>query len=185
MQFLGYGKIRIEDRKGKNQLTCQWNEIQKEIPIKQGSTTEYVPTPEKRVNLSFEDMNKFYKERVLGIVKDSDNLGGSKGGSTMSSPLEKFIHFLTEHTEDNNKMSELVKKIISTQWNTKTYNVESYIEGTELTDLLEKFIKLARKEITQQEEELIQEEQIEKKKLYSPKPIKGPKGLSQALAING
>jgi hypothetical protein len=54
-----------------------------------------------------------------------------------------------------------------------------------LTDLLEKFVKLARKEITQQEEELIQEEQIEKKKLYSPKPIKGPKGLSQALAING
>ena len=185
LQFLGYGKIKVEKHKGKNQLTCQWNEIQKEIPIKQGSTTEYVPTPEKRVNLSFEDMNKFYKERVLGIVKEGDNLGGSKGGSTMSSPLEKFIHFLTEHTEDNEKMAQLVKKIISTQWNTKTYNVESYIEGTELTDLLEKFVKLARKEITQQEEELIQEEQIEKKKLYSPKPTTGPKGLSQALAING
>ena len=190
LQFLGYGKIKVEEHKGKNQLTCQWNEIQKQIPIKQGSTTEMVNTPERRINLSFEDMNKFYKERVLGIVKDSDNLGGSKGGSTMSSPLEKFIHFLTEHTEDNNKMSDLVKKIISTQWDTKTYNVESYIEGTELTDLLEKFVKLARKEINQQEEELIQEEQIEKKRLYSPKPTKGPKGFTfdkknPFLAVNG
>ena len=55
----------------------------------------------------------------------------------------------------------------------------------ELHDIAGQFIKLAKKEILAQEEELIQEEQIEKKKLYSPKPTKGPKGLSQALAING
>ena len=184
LQFLGYGKIRIEDRKGKNQLTCQWNEIQKEIPVKYGSNTEMVPTPDKRINLSFEDMNKFYKERVLGIVKDGDNLGGSKGGSTMSSPLEKFVHFLTEHTEDKNKMSQLVKKIIATQWDTKTYNIGGMVEGTEIQDLVSKFIKLVQKEIKAQEDELIEEEFAEKEKLYS-KPTKGPKGLSQALAING
>jgi|TARA_R100000458_G_scaffold6644_1_gene5287 hypothetical protein len=184
LQFLGYGKIRIEDRKGKNQLTCQWNEIQKEIPVKYGSNTEMVPTPDKRINLSFEDMNKFYKERVLGIVKEGDNLGGSKGGSTMNSPLEKFVHFLTEHTEDNEKMSQLVKKITSTQWDTKTYNIGGMVEGTEIQDLVSKFIKLVQKEIKAQEEELIEEELAEKEKLYS-KPTKGPKGLSQALAING
>ena len=55
----------------------------------------------------------------------------------------------------------------------------------DITDLLSKFIKLVQKEIKVQEDELIEEELIEKKKLYSPKPIKGPKGLSQALAING
>jgi hypothetical protein len=184
LQFLGYGKIRIEDRKGKNQLTCQWNEIQKEIPVKYGSNTEMVPTPDKRINLSFEDMNKFYKERVLGIVKEGDNLGGSKGGSTMNSPLEKFVHFLTEHTEDNEKMSQLVKKINGVRWDTKTYNILGMLEGTELTDLLSKFIKLVNKEIKAQEDELIEEELAEKEKLYS-KPTKGPKGLSQALAING
>ena len=184
LQFLGYGKIKVEKHKGKNQLTCQWNEIQKEIPIKQGSTTEYVPTPEKRVNLSFEDMNKFYKERVLGIVKEGDNLGGSMGGSTISSPLEKFVHFLTEHTEDSEKMSQLVKKINGVRWDTKTYNILGMLEGTELTDLLSKFIKLVQKEIKAQEDELIEEELAQKEKLYS-KPTKGPKGLSQALAING
>ena len=184
LQFLGYGKIRIEDRKGKNQLTCQWNEIQKEIPVKYGSNTEMVPTPDKRINLSFEDMNKFYKERVLGIVKEGDNLGGSMGGSTISSPLEKFVHFLTQHTEDSEKMSQLVKKINGVRWDTKTYNILGMLEGTELTDLLSKFIKLVNKEIKAQEDELIEEELAEKEKLYS-KPTKGPKGLSQALAING
>ena len=126
-----------------------------------------VDTPERRANLSFEDMNTFYKEKVQGIVKDKDNLGGSKGGSTLSSPLEKFVHFLTEHTESTEKMQDLAKKIVGTQWDTKTYNIGGMVDGNEIEALTTKFIKGLQKEIKNQEEELIEEELAEKEKLYS------------------
>ena len=126
MLFLGTAQIKIVDEKGKKKMTANWSEIQPTITIKEGGISTEIDNPDttKRINLSFEQMEKTHREQVRGIFKEK----GSKGGSTVSNPLEGFISFLTSHNDDPQKMQSLAEKIAGTDWSTKDVNVQGAID---------------------------------------------------------
>jgi hypothetical protein len=171
--FLGTAQIKIEDNKGKKQMTANWSEIQPTITIKEGGLTNEIPTPtDRRINLSFEQMEKTHREKIRGIFKDKDT---GKGGSTVSNPLEGFISFMIAHNGDNYKMETLARKIKSTDWSSKDVNVDGLIDNGEFLDISKTFNENISRAF----------DKVEKEDEEQDTPTKGPVGLSKKLAIGG
>jgi hypothetical protein len=171
--FLGTAQIKIEDNKGKKQMTANWSEIQPTITIKEGGLTNEIPTPtDRRINLSFEQMEKTHREKIRGIFKDKDT---GKGGSTVSNPLEGFISFMIAHNGDNYKMETLARKIKSTDWSSKDVNVDGLIDNGEFLDIAKTFNENISRAF----------DKVEKEDEEQDTPTKGPMGLSKKLAIGG
>ena len=168
--FLGTAQIKIEDNKGKKQMTANWSEIQPTITIKEGGLTNEIPTPaDRRINLSFEQMEKTHREKIRGIITNKDT---GKGGSTVSNPLEGFISFMETHNKDNYKMNTLAEKIANTDWSSKDVNVEGIIDEGLFISMATTFSEKLSLALNKLETDLIKEE-----------TSKGPVGLSKKLAI--
>ena len=98
-------------------------------------------------------MERTHREQVRGIIKSN-----GQGGSTISSPVEKYIDFMTKHTESDTLMESLAKKIQGTRWDTKTYNVNGMIESGEFTDLQADFDGKLKKAMHKIQQDLEKEE---------------------------
>jgi len=164
--FLGTAQIKIEDNKGKKQMTANWSEIQPTITIKEGGLTNEIPTPsDRRINLSFEQMEKTHREKIRGIFKDKDPKDtGGKGGSTVSNPLEGFISFMETHNKDNYKMNTLAEKIANTDWSSKDVNVEGIIDEGLFISMAKTFSEKLSLALNKLEADLVNED-INKKKV--------------------
>jgi len=170
--FLGTAQIKIEDNKGKKQMTANWSEIQPTITIKEGGLTNEIPTPsDRRINLSFEQMEKTHREKIRGIITNKDT--GGKGGSTVSNPLEGFISFMQIHIKDNYKMNTLAEKINGTNWSGKDVNVGGIIDDGSFIGIAKDFSEKLSLALNSLDNELVKEETSSK----------GPVGLSKKLAI--
>lgn len=164
MLFLGTAEIKIETVKGKNQMTANWSQIQPEVTIP-GSNKEPVKTADiddkKRINVSFELMEKTHREQIRGIFKDKDT---GKGGSTVSNPLEGFISFMQTHSKDNYKMNTLAEKIANTDWSSKDVNVEGIIDDGTFISMAQTFSEKLSLALNKLENDLVNED-INKKKV--------------------
>ena len=160
--FLGTAQIKIEDNKGKKQMTANWSEIQPTITIKEGGLTNEIPTPsDRRINLSFEQMEKTHREKIRGIITNKDT---GKGGSTVSNPLEGFISFMETHNKDNYKMNTLAEKIANTDWSSKDVNVEGIIDEGLFISMAKTFSEKLSLALNKLEADLVNED-INKKKV--------------------
>jgi len=160
--FLGTAQIKIEDNKGKKQMTANWSEIQPTITIKEGGLTNEIPTPsDRRINLSFEQMEKTHREKIRGIITNKDT---GKGGSTVSNPLEGFISFMETHNKDNYKMNTLAEKIANTDWSSKDVNVEGIIDEGLFISMAKTFSEKLSLALNKLESDLVNED-INKKKV--------------------
>ena len=114
MLYLGTAEIQIEKVKNKSVMTARMRDITPIITTKEGVELEVAKLPQykdSRVNISFEEMERTHREQVRGIIKSN-----GQGGSTISSPVEKYIDFMTKHTESDTLMESLAKKIQGTRW---------------------------------------------------------------------
>jgi hypothetical protein len=156
MLYLGTAEIQIEKVKNKSVMTARMRDITPIITTKEGVELEVAKLPQykdSRVNISFEEMERTHREQVRGIIKSN-----GQGGSTISSPVEKYIDFMTKHTESDTLMESLAKKIAGTRWDTKTYNVNGMIESGEFTDLQADFDGKLKKAMHKIQQDLEKEE---------------------------